>query len=93
MAQTGIRPDFDFAKLAIDKYGIIKKSGGWYTLCDPATGEILIDETAKPIKVNGAIKVYEYLQTHPDYYASVQKFILDDINGKSDVDSDPQEVV
>lgn len=93
MAQTGIRPDFDFAKLAIDKYGIIKKSGGWYTLCDPATGEILVDETDKPVKVNGAIKVYEYLQTHPDYYASVQKFILDDINGKSDVDSDPQEVI
>lgn len=80
MAQSGIRPDFDYAKLAIDKYGIIKKSGGWFTLCDPATGEILIDESGKPVKVNGLVRTYEYLLTHPEYYESLRTFITNDIN-------------
>ena len=44
MAQTGIRPDFDYAKLAVDKYGIIKKTGAWFTMCDPETGEELEPE-------------------------------------------------
>jgi len=91
MAQTGIRPDFDYAKLAIDKYGIIKKSGGWYSMCDPSTREILVDETDKPVKVNGAVKVYEYLQTHPDYYDSVKAFILNDINGTVETVTEPTE--
>ena len=85
MAKTGIRPDFDYAKLAIDKYGIIKKTGGWYSMCDPTTGEILCDESGKPVKVNGAVKVYEYLQNHPDYYEAIKTFITDDINGHEDV--------
>lgn len=84
MAKTGIRPDFDFAKLAIDKYGIIKKNSGWFTMCDPSTGEILNDASGKPIKVNGAVRVYDYLQTHPDYYAQVRDYIVADINGQEE---------
>lgn len=82
MAKTGIRPDFDFAKLAIDKYGIIMKAGGWFTLCNPSTGEILVDEASKPVKINGIVKVYEYLQNHPDYYAQLRDYIVADINGQ-----------
>lgn len=87
MCQSGIRPDFDYALLAINKYGIIQKAGAWFTLCDPYTGEVLIDESLdkpKPIKLNGLAKVYDYLNSHTDYYQKLQKFILDDINGKSD---------
>ena len=88
MAQSGIRPDFDYAKLAINKYDIIKKNGGWFTFCDPFTGEILTEEDGKPKKVNGQVKVYDYLQSHPDYYAQLRKFITADIEGRS-----PEEVL
>lgn len=87
MCQSGIRPDFDYALLAINKYGIIHKAGAWFTICDPYTGEVLMDDTLnkpKPIKLNGLAKVYDYLNNHSDYYQRLQKFILDDINGKTD---------
>lgn len=80
MAQTGLRPDFDYAKLAINTYGLIKKSGGWFTMVDPDTGAVLEDAKGKPVNVNGQVKVYDYLQSNPEYYAKLQKFILDDIN-------------
>ena len=89
MAQSGIRPDFDYAKLAINKYGIIKKSGGWFTMCNPVTGEIL-EVDGKPEKVNGQVKVYAYLEEHPDYYRLLQEYILADING---VEFDPSSIL
>lgn len=85
MAQTGIRPDFDYAKLAVDKYNIILKRGAWFSMCDPTTGEILEDESGKPVRVNGMLKVYDYLQANPDYYAKIKSFITADI---SETDSD-----
>ena len=87
MCQSGIRPDFDYALLAINKYSIIQKAGAWFTVCDPYTGEVLVDDTLdkpKPIKLNGLAKVYDFLNSHLEYYQKLQKFILDDINGKSD---------
>ena len=81
MAQSGIRPDFDYAKLAVDKYGVIKKAGAWFTMCDPFTGEVLCDDTGKPIKTNGMLKVYDYLRDNPEYYEKVKTFITNDING------------
>jgi len=80
MAQSGIRPDFDFAKLAINQYGIIKKNGGWFTMCDPETGVILEDEDGKPVKINGQTKVYDWLSQHPEYYEKLKSFIVADIN-------------
>lgn len=89
MAQTGIRPDFDYAKLAIDKYNIVQKKGAWFSMCDPTTGEIL-EEDGKPIKVNGILRVYDYFKEHPDYYETVKTYINNDING---VESDMSDVV
>lgn len=94
MCQSGIRPDFDYALLAVNKYGIIQKAGAWFTICDPYTGEILMDETLdkpKPIKLNGLAKVYDYLNSHSDYYQKLQKYIIDDINGATDVDVQTEE--
>lgn len=87
MCQSGIRPDFDYALLAINKYGIIQKGGAWFTICDPYTGEVmLIDDPSnpgkqKPLKLNGLAKVYEFLNANDVYYQKLQKYILDDING------------
>lgn len=90
MCKSGIRPDFDYAKLAVNRYGIINKSGAWFTLCDPDTGEVLTrpDPATKngvvPLKVNGMAKVYDYFQANPEYYEKVKRFILDDINGSNE---------
>lgn len=82
MCQTGIRPDYDYAKLAISTYGIIQKKGAWFTLCDPLTGEVITDaETGKDVKINGMAKVYDYLATNTEYYEKLKTFINNDING------------
>ena len=82
MCDTGLRPDFDFAKLAVTKYGICAKAGAWITLKDPYTMKPIEDGKGVPVKVNGLAKLYQYFQDNPEYYQLVQKFILDDINGK-----------
>lgn len=82
MTNSGIREDIDFAQLALKKYDLIHKSGGWYTLVKP-TGEVLEDEDGNPIKVQGLAKVYDFLQSNRDYYEELKTFIMDDINGKS----------
>ncbi len=80
MSQSGIRIDMDYAKLAVNKYGIIKKAGAWFTFCDPYSGEIL-EEDDKPIKVMGMMKVLDYLHEHVEYFNSLKKYIQDDIEG------------
>lgn len=84
MTQTGIREDFDYAKLAVTKYGIIRKAGAWFTMCDPETGEILQNEAGTPVKVNGMAKVFDYLQSNPEYYEKVKRFINADIYGTAE---------
>lgn len=93
MAQSGIRPDFDFAQLAINKYNVIKKAGAWFTFCDPFTGEI-IEKDGKPLKINGMTRVHDYLAADPEYYGKLKKYILADINGQEADMSDvvPQDV-
>lgn len=97
IASSGIRPDFDFAKLAIDKYGIIKKSGAWFTLCDPETGEVLLNENNMPLKINGLAKVYDYLNANSAYFSRLKAYIEADINGDDplealkELDSDEDE--
>lgn len=85
MTQSGIRPDYDYANLAIKKYGIIKKGGAWFTITDPATGDPL-ECDGKVVKLNGLAKVYEYLQQNPEYYKTLRDYIWNDISGGSESD-------
>lgn len=80
MAQSGIRIDMDFAKLAVQQ-GIIKKAGAWFSLCSPITGEILEDDTGRPLKLNGMAKVYEYIQNNRSYYNMLKRYLTAYING------------
>ena len=84
LAKSGIHPEFDFANLAIKKYGIIRKSGAWFTVYIPGTSDILEFE-GKPIKLNGLAKVYDFLNSNPTYYQDLKNFIEDDINGTDKV--------
>ena len=78
MCNSGIRIDMDYAQLAMKKYGFIKKSGGWFTMVDPRTGEIL-EEDGKPLKINGMVRVYEFLQKNTEYFDALQHEINKDI--------------
>lgn len=84
MSHSGIRTDIDLVKLAIDKYNIIIKKGGWFTFCDPYTKEILDDPITpgKPLKVNGMSKVFDWVQVHPDYLKKLSDVIISDISGE-----------
>lgn len=82
MAHTGIEVEMDFAQLAVKKYGIVRKSGAWFTFTDPITGEVLEDETGKILKVNGMAKVLDFFKLNPDYFKKIQEFILADIAGE-----------
>lgn len=84
MFDSGIRPDYDFAELALNKYQLIRKKGGWYSFVDPNTGEVIETADGKDVKVNGMAAVYDYLKSNTKYYADLQKFIMDDINGVTD---------
>lgn len=91
MFSGGIRPDFDYAKLAVNRYQFIKKAGGWFTVCDPYTGEILKDGD-NIVKVHGMPKVYEYLQRNSEYYDRVRKYITEDLSGNNPADDSLNEV-
>lgn len=82
MAQSGIEIEMDFAQLAVKKYGIIRKAGAWFTVCDPFSGEVLEDEKGLPVKLNGMAKVLDFLKLNPDYFKKVQDYILADIAGE-----------
>lgn len=82
MAQTGIEVEMDFAQLALKKYNIIHKAGAWMSLVEPSTGELLEDETGKPVKLNGMAKVLDFLRLNPDYFKRIQDYILADIAGE-----------
>ena len=82
MTQSGIRDDFDYAQLALNTYGLIRKVGGWYTLINPKTGEVLQTPEGKDVKVNGMANVYNYLATNTDYYNDLKEYVQADIEGE-----------
>lgn len=91
MFDGGIRPDFDYAKLAVNKYQFIRKQGGWFTMCDPYTGEVMEDVDGKVMKVHGMPRVYDFLKENAEYYDKVKRYIVEDLNGQDhlvDVNSD-----
>lgn len=83
MARSGLRIDFEYANLAMDKYNIIQKNKAWFTICDPETKEPL-EVNDSIVKVNGMAKVYEYLHTYPEYYSKLCAYIDADIQKDDD---------
>ena len=89
MAQSGIRTDMDFAQVALTKYNIIRKSGSWFLICDPETGEVLVNDEGKDLKLHGMANVYEFLQTNHEYYKKLERYITNDLLG---ITEDTEEV-
>jgi len=80
MCQSGIRPDFDYAKLAINNYHLIQKGGAWFTFLDIKTKQPL-EINGKLAKVNGMARVYEFLQQNQEYFQELKEYIDVNIKG------------
>lgn len=91
MVHSGIRTDMDLAQLAVNKYSIIRKSGAWFSVSDPETGEVLVGDDGKDLKLHGMANVYDYLQANPTYYGKLEKFVLDDLSISTDKAEDYEE--
>ena len=61
MYEYGVDEIFDLVEVAM-KYGIIQKSGAWFTFCDIETGEIVTDESGKDIKIQGLPNVIKFIK-------------------------------
>ena len=62
-----------------DDYRLIEKSGSWFVIIDPTTGE-QVD------KVQGVAKVYSYLEEHSDVLQHIEAFIDDKIKNGTAVE-------
>lgn len=61
MYDYGIAEVFDLVEVAM-KYGIINKSGAWFSFIDVNTGEAIQDESGKKIMIQGQSNVVGYLE-------------------------------
>lgn len=62
MYDYGIDEVADLVEVGI-KYGIINKSGSWFSFCDIDTGEILTDDEGKELKFQGQSKLTDFLRS------------------------------
>ena len=72
---SGIDYLMDLVEVAI-KYDLIQKSGAWFTIVNPDTGEVLSE------KVQGMPKVYEYLrdQSNEDVLTFIEDYTEEKMN-------------
>lgn len=48
--------------------GAIVQNGSYFTLCNLETGEVLVDEDGKELKVQGKTNLYTFFKENPDFY-------------------------
>ena len=70
----GIEHIADLADLCI-KMDVITKSGSWFEIVDLKTGEIMMDENDKPLKLQGRTAVLKFLQDNPKIYDELKNEI------------------
>ena len=68
----------DLIPLAVEYYNLIHRSGNWYTIVNPDTGEVLSYESGDPIKFNGQTSLKAYLRENKDVF----HYLYDYINNK-----------
>lgn len=73
----------DLVEVAI-KFNLIDKSGAWYSIIDPETGE-------QAEKLQGAYRVYEYLENveNRDLLMKIEAYIDEQIKNRDGQDLDP----
>lgn len=56
----------------------------WFTFTDPTTGEVMMDETGKEIKLQGRKNVKKYLMEHKDVWNKLYTSVYDKLTIKDD---------
>lgn len=69
---SGMFNELDLLKMAI-QFDIVQKSGAWYTILDPETGELLVDDSGDTFKVQGEAKMLDMLMDDGDLYNDVME--------------------
>ena len=55
--------------------GYIIQNGSYFTLCDIETGEVLVDNDGKEMKVQGKTNLYKMFKDNPEFYENYTKDI------------------
>ena len=63
----GIQVESDLVDVGIE-YGFVGKSGAWFTILDPDTGEILQDSAGEDLKFQGKARIVERLRTDDEVF-------------------------
>lgn len=65
-------------------FGMIEKTGGWYSFIDLNTGAYLSDANGKQIKLNGANNVKKYFNEHLDFWKKIYDAVYEKLSIKDD---------
>jgi len=65
-------------------FGMIEKTGGWYSFIDLNTGAYLDDGKGKQIKLNGANNVKKYFNEHLDFWKKIYDAVYEKLSIKDD---------
>ena len=65
-------------------FGMIEKTGGWYSFIDLDTGQYLLDENNKQIKLNGIANVKKYFNEHLDFWKKIYNAVYTKLSIKDD---------
>lgn len=74
----------DTIDLAIHFGIILNPSSGWFHMVNPTTKEPLLDESGKPVKINGKGKIRPYLESHLDLWREIYNKVYEFISRKDD---------
>lgn len=75
MYDSGIDEIGDLVEVGI-KYGIVNKSGSWFSFCDIDTGEVFTDEAGNTLKFQGLNKLKDYLREDKVLFNDLKEKIL-----------------
>jgi recombination protein RecA len=80
----GIDVLFDTIELATYFGIIVSPASGSFQLTDPATGELICDETGTPIKIRGQKNIKPYFEEHLDLWRKVYDKVYELLSIKED---------
>lgn len=65
--------------------GLIDNSvQGYYTILNPKTGEVMLDDVGKPIKIKGTANVKPYFEEHKDLWKKLYDKVYEKLTQKED---------
>ena len=73
----GINKLYDLVQLAME-YGFIIQSGSWFSVVNPATGEVLADDDGNPMKYQGLPKVLANLKENEDLVNELDEMLKEE---------------